>query len=82
MRGLDPRIHVFTFLTAKTWMAGSSPAMTIAILSAHKNFCSPSSRGTAKPRLEGQPHKNNNCSTLHFRSTLLTLMERDHARPF
>jgi hypothetical protein len=27
MRGLDPRIHVF--LTAvKSWMAGSSPAMT------------------------------------------------------
>jgi hypothetical protein len=29
MRGLDPRIHVFTALKeGKTWMAGSSPAMT------------------------------------------------------
>jgi hypothetical protein len=30
MRGLDPRIHVLTaVLEAKTWMAGSNPAMTI-----------------------------------------------------
>jgi hypothetical protein len=29
MRGLDPRIHAFTTLNKeKTWMAGSSPAMT------------------------------------------------------
>jgi hypothetical protein len=28
MRGLDPRIHVF-LTTAKSWMAGTSPAMTI-----------------------------------------------------
>jgi hypothetical protein len=27
MRGLDPRIHAFPALS-KTWMAGSSPAMT------------------------------------------------------
>jgi len=30
MRGLDPRIHVFaTNEVIKTWMAGSSPAMTL-----------------------------------------------------
>jgi hypothetical protein len=28
MRGLDPRIHVFFRTRRKTWMAGSSPAMT------------------------------------------------------
>src|SRR6266481_6290865 len=28
MPGLDPGIHVFLFLEAKTWMAGTSPAMT------------------------------------------------------
>jgi len=29
MRGLDPRIHVFAKMKiVKTWMAGSSPAMT------------------------------------------------------
>jgi hypothetical protein len=29
MPGLDPGIHAFLFLgAAKTWMAGSSPAMT------------------------------------------------------
>ena len=28
MRGLDPRIHVFLSSKAKTWMAGTSPAMT------------------------------------------------------
>jgi hypothetical protein len=28
MRGLDPRIHDFS--TSKTWMAGTSPAMTKA----------------------------------------------------
>ena len=29
MRGLDPRIHVFAGgSVVKTWMAGSSPAMT------------------------------------------------------
>jgi hypothetical protein len=29
MRGLDPRIHVFTALRfSKTWMAGMNPAMT------------------------------------------------------
>jgi hypothetical protein len=32
MPGLVPGIHIFLFLLApKTWMAGSSPAMTIAI---------------------------------------------------
>jgi hypothetical protein len=31
MPGLVPGIHVLTFLdVAKTWMAGTSPAMTIA----------------------------------------------------
>ncbi|OHC73798.1 MAG: hypothetical protein A3G18_05340 [Rhodospirillales bacterium RIFCSPLOWO2_12_FULL_58_28] len=31
MRGLDPRIHVFLFvaMVKKTWMAGTSPAMTV-----------------------------------------------------
>jgi hypothetical protein len=29
MRGLDPRIHAFFPTAAKTWMARSSPAMTI-----------------------------------------------------
>jgi hypothetical protein len=28
MRGLEPRIHVFAALGEKTWMAGTSPAMT------------------------------------------------------
>jgi hypothetical protein len=28
MPGLVPGIHVFTSSTAKTWMAGTSPAMT------------------------------------------------------
>jgi len=28
MPGLDPGIHVFLFAASKTWMAGSSPAMT------------------------------------------------------
>jgi hypothetical protein len=28
MRGLDPRIHVFRAARSKTWMAGTSPAMT------------------------------------------------------
>jgi hypothetical protein len=28
MPGLDPGIHVFLSLEAKTWMAGTSPAMT------------------------------------------------------
>jgi hypothetical protein len=27
-RGLVPGIHVFLFCCSKTWMAGSSPAMT------------------------------------------------------
>jgi hypothetical protein len=37
MRGLGPRIHVFS--AAKTWMAGTRPAMTIELkhsLSAHQ----------------------------------------------
>jgi hypothetical protein len=29
MRGLMPGIHVFMLLAAKTWMAGTSPAMTM-----------------------------------------------------
>jgi hypothetical protein len=29
MPGLVPGIHVFLVLAAKTWMAGTSPAMTI-----------------------------------------------------
>jgi hypothetical protein len=35
MRGLDPRIHVCAAL--KTWMAGTSPAMTtgIALIGRH-----------------------------------------------
>jgi hypothetical protein len=28
MPGLDPGIHVLLFRSPKTWMAGSSPAMT------------------------------------------------------
>jgi len=28
MPGLVPGIHVFLFAAAKTWMAGTSPAMT------------------------------------------------------
>jgi hypothetical protein len=28
MRGLAPGIHVFLSVEAKTWMAGTSPAMT------------------------------------------------------
>jgi hypothetical protein len=31
MRGLDPRIHAFPALS-KTWMAGSSPAMTPVVV--------------------------------------------------
>jgi len=29
MRGLDPRIHVFTMALSRTWMPGSSPGMTV-----------------------------------------------------
>ena len=37
MRGLDPRIHVFAKPAArKTWMAGSSPAMTMQENLCHK----------------------------------------------
>jgi hypothetical protein len=33
MRGLDPRIHAFSLSCSKTWMAGSSPAMTLGVAS-------------------------------------------------
>jgi hypothetical protein len=29
MPGLDPRIHVLLSVEVKTWMAGTSPAMTM-----------------------------------------------------
>ncbi|MEH2548204.1 hypothetical protein V1283_004849 [Bradyrhizobium sp. AZCC 2262] len=32
MPGLVPGIHVFLFVKAKTWMAGTSPAMTASVV--------------------------------------------------
>jgi TctA family transporter len=32
MPGLMPGIHVFFFLQLKTWMAGTSPAMTVTTI--------------------------------------------------
>ena len=37
MPGLDPGIHVFLHVINKTWMAGSSPAMTKESLSIYAN---------------------------------------------
>jgi hypothetical protein len=36
MPGLVPGIHVFRSVEKKTWMAGSSPAMTKKILRGHQ----------------------------------------------
>jgi hypothetical protein len=32
MPGLVPGIHVLLFFEAKTWMAGTSPAMTVVVV--------------------------------------------------
>ena len=47
MRGLGPRIHVF-FLVGKTWMAGTSPAMTKKALEI-QDFATTSLTAPAQP---------------------------------
>src|SRR6185312_10371705 len=55
MPGLDPGIHDFLSMVPKTWMAGSSPAMT-EVLSRAPVRCQPHSLLIPEIRLDGTVH--------------------------